>query len=219
MQAMVTLTANDSCPEMLAAIRRGPMSPPTTDEMIEYLLARKRRDQERPPYEHYSLEHVLSFQRRVKALKDQFFKRGESTPLGKVQDYWDRTEAQMRGALHAHILMWFLRRVPDVGRTPIHYIPRTAPGTQSRQRPRAQVVEALSESNYKEDEMYHHAYVGRVVTEMVRPSVPGSEYGGFNYEKLRIAGLARHIQTRIYIHSCSPVYCLKGRSTCRRLTE
>ena len=115
MQAMVTLTANDSCPEMLAAIRRGPMSPPTTDEMIEYLLARKRRDQERPPYEHYSLEHVLSFQRRVKALKDQFFKRGESTPLGKVQDYWDRTEAQMRGALHAHILVWFLRRVPNVG--------------------------------------------------------------------------------------------------------
>ena len=82
MQAMVTLTANDSCPEMLAAIRRGPMSPPTTDEMIEYLLARKRRDQERPPYEHYSLEHVLSFQRRVKALKDQLFKRGESTPTG-----------------------------------------------------------------------------------------------------------------------------------------
>ena len=93
MQVMVTLTANDSCPEMLAAIRRGPMSPPTTDEMIEYLLARKRRDQERPPYEHYSLEHVLSFQRRVKALKEQFFKRGESTPLGKVQDYWDRTDS------------------------------------------------------------------------------------------------------------------------------
>ena len=188
------------------------MSPPTTDEMIEYLLARKRRDQERPPYEHYSLEHVLSFQRRVKALKDQFFKRGESTPLGKVQDYWDRTEAQMRGALHAHILVWFLRRVRNLGRTPIPYIPRTAPGTQSRQRPRAQVVEALSESSYKEDEMYHHAYVGRVVTEMVRPSVPGPNYGGFNYEKLRIVGLARHIQTRIYIHSCSPVYCLKGRS-------
>ena len=136
-----------------------------------------------------------------------------------MQDYWDRTEAQMRGALHAHILVWLLRRVPNVGRTPIHYIPRTAPGTQSRQRPRAQVVEALSESNYKEDEIYHHAYVGRVVTEMVRPHVPGPEHGGFNYEKLRIAGLARHIQTRIYIHSCSPVYCLKGRSTCRRLTE
>ena len=90
--------------------------------MIEYLLARKRRDQERPPYEHYSLEHVLSFQRRVTALKEQFFKRGESTPLGKVQDYWDRTEAQMRGALHAHILVWFMRRVSNLGRTPIHYM-------------------------------------------------------------------------------------------------
>ena len=90
MQVMVTLTANDTCPEMLAAIRRGPLAKPTNDELIEYLLARKRRDQERPPYEHYSLEHVLSFQRRVKAVKQFFFKRGVVTPLGIVQDFWDR---------------------------------------------------------------------------------------------------------------------------------
>ena len=52
----------------------------------------KRRDQERPPYEHYSLEHVLSFQRRVKAVKQYFFTRGATTPLGICQDFWDRTD-------------------------------------------------------------------------------------------------------------------------------
>ena len=93
MQAMVTLTANDSSPEMLAAVRRGPLSAPEGDEHIEYLLARKRRDQERPPAEHFCLEHVLSFQRRVHAFKEQFMRRGHTTPLGKVQEFWDRTEA------------------------------------------------------------------------------------------------------------------------------
>ena len=46
MQCMVTVTANDSSPEMLAAIRRGPFAQPTEEEHIEYLLQRKRRDQE-----------------------------------------------------------------------------------------------------------------------------------------------------------------------------
>ena len=63
--------------------------------------------------------------------------------------------------------------------------------------------------------MYHLTHMGRIVTEMVRPIVKGASYGGFNYEKLRIAGLARHIQSRLYLHSCSPQYCLKGRTTCR----
>ena len=63
--------------------------------------------------------------------------------------------------------------------------------------------------------MYIRAHCGRVTAEMVRPSVHGPTYGGFTYEKLRIAGLARHIQTRMYLHSCSPVYCLKNRSSCR----
>ena len=36
---------------MLAAVRRGPGSPPTDEELIEYLIARKRHDQERPPVE------------------------------------------------------------------------------------------------------------------------------------------------------------------------
>ena len=63
--------------------------------------------------------------------------------------------------------------------------------------------------------MYHVNEVGRIVTEMVRPDVRGADYGGFTYEKLRVAGLARHIQSHLYLHQCSVKYCLKGRSTCR----
>ena len=49
---------------MLAAVRRGPGSPPTNDEMIEYLIARKRHDQERPPAENYSFEHVCGWEKK-----------------------------------------------------------------------------------------------------------------------------------------------------------
>ena len=72
MQAMLTQSHNDSSPEMLAAVRRGPCSPPTNEEMIEYLLTRKRRDQDRPAFEHFSAEHVLSYQRRIQATKKHF---------------------------------------------------------------------------------------------------------------------------------------------------
>ncbi len=51
MQAMLTQSHNDRAPEMLAAVRRGPFSAPTDDEMLEYLLTRRRRDQERPAFE------------------------------------------------------------------------------------------------------------------------------------------------------------------------
>ena len=105
MQAMLTQSHNDKSPEMLAAVRRGPFSPPTDEEMIEYLLSRKRRDQDRPAFEHYSAEHVLSYQRRIQATKKHFMKRGKPTPLGRLIDWWDRTEAQMRAALHSHILL------------------------------------------------------------------------------------------------------------------
>ena len=56
MQTMVTVTANDSSPEMLAAIRRGPLAEPTEREHLEYLLSRKRRDSGgRPLFENHSL--------------------------------------------------------------------------------------------------------------------------------------------------------------------
>ena len=102
MQSMVTVTHNDSCPEMLAAIRRGPFATPTEEEAIEYLLKRKPRERTRPAFEQHSVEHVLSFQRRVYHMKKKFMVRNQRTPLGRLVDWWDRTEAQMRAALHAH---------------------------------------------------------------------------------------------------------------------
>ena len=47
-QFMTTITHTDSCPEMLAAIRRGPGARPTEAEMVEYLMGRKPRDQHGP---------------------------------------------------------------------------------------------------------------------------------------------------------------------------
>ena len=92
MQCMVTITQNDSAAENLAAIRRGPFSLPTESERIEYLLGRKDKYAERPRFENFSLEHVLSFQRRVQAAKTQFMRRGKTTPLGNLREWWDRNK-------------------------------------------------------------------------------------------------------------------------------
>ena len=163
---MVTITANDSCSEMLASVRRGPFAESMPDERLEYLLSTKPAQKERPRFEEHALEHVLSFQRRVHAVKQQFFKRGKKTPLGRLSEWWDRTEAQMRAALHAHILCWFrvrdLRALDEKRKAegkapyePLKSIPRTAPGVGPRQRPAEQVVEPASE--FQEFDAYHKA--------------------------------------------------------------
>ena len=139
MSTMVTITHNDSCPEMLAAIRRGPFATPTEDELLECYLGIKPRDQQRPDFENYALEHVLSFQRRVHAFKEHHMLRNRRGPLGWIQDWWDRTEAQMRAALHAHILVWFRARSRTCypGHEPMPPVQRAAdnPGSDPRQRP------------------------------------------------------------------------------------
>ena len=95
-------------------------------------------------------------------------------------------------------------------------IPKTAVGSDQKQRPKGQVVKPLDEGEYQEDAVYQHAWVARVSGEMVRPNVAGERWGGYDVEKLRIAGLARSIQIRLpYLHSCTPNYCLKDRSSCR----
>ena len=67
--------------------------------------------------------------------------------------------------------------------------------------------------------MYYHAQVARVNAEMVRPDVgtlqDGTRWGGYDVGMMRIAGLARTIQSRLYIHKCNPKYCLQGRTSCR----
>ena len=90
MQAMVTITFNDYAPEMLASVRRGPFSEPTESERVEYLLTRLKARRAKPDYENYALEHVLSYQRRIAATKQEFMRRGKTTPLGTLADWWDR---------------------------------------------------------------------------------------------------------------------------------
>ena len=123
----------------------------------------------------------------------------------------------MRGSLHAHILCWFERRSEAKGYKPIEPVRRVLPGTKHRQRPQTQTVAPLAK--YQEDHVYQVAKVGRIITEMVRPSVKGivdrRRYGGWDYERLRIAGLARCIQTKMALHSCTTKYCLQNRSSCR----
>ena len=91
MECMVTITFNDYAPEMLASARRGPFAEPTEPEKIEYLITRLRTERTRLDHESYALEHVISYQRRVAATKDAFMRRGQTTPLGILTDWWDRT--------------------------------------------------------------------------------------------------------------------------------
>ena len=44
------------------------------------------------------------------------------------------------------------------------------------------------------DHVYHKAHVGPITAELVRPDVGGEDWGGYDLEKLRIAGLARAVQ-------------------------
>jgi len=221
MSTMVTITHNDNCPEMLAVIRRGPFATPTEDEMLECYLGIKPANSNRPDAEHYALEHVLSYQRRVKAVKDEFMPRHKRGPLGWIADWWDRTEAQVRAALHAHILVWFRRRDRSAypGYNPIGTVQRDPnnPGWEPRQR--AAWASSPAIQPYQEDDMYYDAEVARVTAEMVRPTAAtlenGAPWGGFDIDLFDIAGLARAVQERLYVHKCTPRYCLQDRPTCR----
>jgi len=118
-------------------------------------------------------------------------------------------------ALHAHILVWMQKRVkkPD-GYRPLAPILREAPGSEQRQRPSGQKVDPLEKP--QEDNLYHQVHVNRISCEMARPYI-GDDLTGWDVEKLRIAGLARAIQTKLCLHTCSTRYCLLNRPSCRFL--
>ena len=88
MQTMLTVTLNDSSPELAACIRRGPFAIPDEHEMVEYLLNRKRTI--RAPAEKHGVYHVIAYQRRLHQIKAEFFARAGDTPLGRLKDWWDR---------------------------------------------------------------------------------------------------------------------------------
>ena len=120
----------------------------------------------------------------------------------------------MRAALHAHILCWFKPRAFRKDYKPIPAMPRTAPGAEPTPRPATQKVQPMKELQH--DHVYQAAHVGPMIAELVRPDVSGESWGGYDLERLRIAGLARAVQTRLpYLHHCAPLYCLKNRAQCR----
>ena len=105
---------------------------------------------------------------------------------------------------------WYRPRKKDDRYVAIEPIPRTAPGSEPRQRPSDQKVEPLEQ--YQEDHCYQSAEMARIRAELVRPDLSGGEdlAGGYDVESLRVAALARAIQTRLpYLHSCTTNYCLK----------
>ena len=75
-------------------------------------------------------------------------------------------EAQQRGALHSHILVWYAKR--DIEKdyptyNPLQALPRTAPGNDYRQRPRTQVMDDVKPDNYQEDNIYFHNKAGQLL--------------------------------------------------------
>ena len=215
-QLPTTAGHNNRCAEMLATVRRGPFARSTQEERIEFLLTRLRKTDCKVAFGDHALEHTLSFQRRVQSIKQEFLRRGASTPLGITQDYWDRTEAQQRGALHAHILVWLRKRKSHPHWQALPPVPRTVKGNGPKQRPLGSQPQLQSALKIQHDSCYQNAEMGRVSAEMPRPTVTPRDWGGYDVEMLRVASLARTILIRLkYLHICSPVYCLKNSSSCR----
>ena len=120
--------------------------------------------------------------------------------------------------MHAHVLVWLRRKRAPPGWEPLQPVPKLGNATCQRQRPSTQVIQPLKPEEGQEDTLYQLSEAGRVTAEMARPDVSGPSWGGYaDVSRLRIAALARSIQYRIpYLHSCTPAYCLKDRSSCRR---
>ena len=156
------------------------------------------------------------FQRRVQSIKREFLKRGATTPLGIPQDYWDRTEAQQRGALHAHILVWFRKRQQAKNWQALPPNPRTVSGHGPKQQRLGSVAPQPPQPHHalQHDSCYQLSEMARVSGEMVRPIVRPGDWGGYDVERLRVGALARTVLIRLkYLHICSPVYCLKERAS------
>ena len=205
MQEMVTITHNNRCAEMLATVRRGPFARSTQEERIEFLLTRVKKSDCNVTFSDHALEHTLSFQRRVQSIKQEFLRRGARTPLGIPQDYWDRTEAQQRGALHAHILVWLRKRKAHDDWQALPPVPRVVKGKSLKQRPLGSLPQQAPQK-IQHDSCYQLAEMGRVSAEMPRPTVtpaPG-DWGGYDVDMLRIAALSRTILIRLkYLHICT----------------
>ena len=123
---------------------------------------------------------------------------------------------QQRGSLHSHILCWFKRRRRPRNWEPLPAIPATRKGAEPKQRPLTDRLTPLEAD--EEDSVYQLSELARISAEMPRPDVSSEsvKWGGFDWDTLRIAGLARAVLIKLgYLHVCSPAYCLLNRATCR----
>ena len=114
------------------------------------------------------------------------------------------------------LFRWFQKRALPENYQALRPVERVVAGTDWKQRPKDKHVTRDPMGKYQEDNIYHSYEVGRVWAEMVRPDVHGEDWGGFDWVTLRFAGLARSIQSRFYLHSCTTRYCLQGSSQNRK---
>ena len=161
------------------------------------MLTRVRSDRSKADFENYGLEHVLSYQRRISATKERFMKRNHKTPFGIIRDYWDRTEAQMRAALHAHILTFFKSRETQADFKPLPALERIVSGHEPKQRPRDSSVPPLDE--WQADNVYQTHHVGPIVAEMVRPNVKWTKLGRLRRRKVGNCGAGAGNSTKVVV--------------------
>ena len=129
-------------------------------------------------------------------------------------------QAQQRGSLHAHILVWFKRRRRPNGWKALPPIEAKKKGADPKQRSLTEkLIDPVQGNEFQEDSIYQLAEIGRISGEMPRPNVAHGDdlrWGGFDCGTLRVAGLCRSVLIKLnYHHVCTPAYCLLNRATCR----
>ena len=97
----VTLTENDSWPELQAHITRGAGEAAKGLEFDEPLPEHIFQD----PAMEFPTETVLAFQKRFRLFREKVLENVNG-PLGQVNGYWWRVEYQQRGALHVYMVVW-----------------------------------------------------------------------------------------------------------------
>ena len=131
-----------------------------------------------------------------------------------------RFQAQQRGSLHSHILGFFKRKPRPIGWEPLEPISAPFKGAIAKQRSLTdKPIPPLNNEDYQEDSIYQLSELARISGEMPRPDVSSTisvKWGGYDWDTLRIAGLARSVLMKLgYLHTCTPAYCLKNRPACR----
>jgi len=127
---------------------------------------------------------------------------------------------QQRGRLHSHTLCWFTRKLRPRNWEPVPPISATRQGVTAKQRSiTAKPLLKLTTDEFQEDSLYQLSEIARISGEMPRPDVSTTssvKWGGYDWDSLRIAGLARGVLTKLnYMHVCTPASCLLNRASCR----